>query len=118
MLFYPVYLVELVLERVWSFDLIFWIGFKANSKTGPNRLHHWADNRRFDSYARSPTTPIYTLHLAHEVSSFSSKCLYTNTHSYTYIAFSITTLFNILYFGLCLLRDKKYKNKIINFYLY
>src|SRR6266568_8544155 len=38
-----------------------------------------------------PTTPIYTLHLTHEVSSSSSKCLCINTHSYVHIAFSITT---------------------------
>jgi len=58
-----------------------------------------------DTYARSPTTPIYTLYLAHEDSSSSSNVFVSTTHSYVYVAFSITTSFSALYPGSCLLRD-------------
>ena len=37
-----------------------------------------------------------------------------NMYSYAYVAFLITTLFNILYSGLCLLRDIN----LVNFRLY
>jgi hypothetical protein len=39
-----------------------------------------------NTYARSPTTPIYTLYLAHEDSSLSNIFVLT-THSYAYVAF-------------------------------
>ena len=58
-----------------------------------------------DTYARSPTTPIYTLYLAYEDSSLSNVFVST-TYSYVYVAFSITTSFSALYPGSCLLRDR------------
>ena len=58
-----------------------------------------------DTYARSPTTPIYTLYLAYKDSSSLSNVFISNTHSYVYVAFSITTLFSILYLGSCLLHN-------------
>jgi len=64
-----------------------------------------------DTYARSPTTPVYTLYLAYEDSS-SSNVFVLTTHSYVYVAFLITTSFSALYPGSCLLRDRfKLKNK-------
>ena len=56
-----------------------------------------------DTCARSPTTPIYTLYLAHEDSSSLSNVFVSTTHSYVYVAFTITTSFSTLYPGSCLL---------------
>ena len=66
-----------------------------------------------DTYACPPITPIYTLHLTHEVFSFLFKCLYINTHSCTCIAFSVATLFNTLYSVSCLLHDNRAKGSPI-----
>ena len=61
-----------------------------------------------NTYPRFPTTPIYTLYLVHEDSSSLSNVFISTTHSYVYVAFSITTSFSTLYSGLCLLRNTKY----------
>src|ERR1700691_5782762 len=60
-----------------------------------------------DTYACSPTALIYTLYLAHEDSSSLSNVFVSNTHSYAYVAFSITTPFSTLYSSSCLLRDNR-----------
>jgi len=59
----------------------------------------------WDTYARSPTTPIYTLYLVYKDSSSLSNVFVLTTYSYVYVAFLITTSFSALYPGLCLLHD-------------
>ena len=60
-----------------------------------------------------PVTPMYVsrppLYLNHVILTCSasvSNIFILNTHSYAYIAFSITTSFSTLYSGSCLLHDK------------
>ena len=52
-----------------------------------------------------PLQPLFIPDLAPEDSSSSSNVFVLTTHSYVYVAFSITTSFSVLYPGLCLLRD-------------
>ena len=52
-----------------------------------------------------PRPPLYLDHVDLTYSASLSNVFVSNTHSYAYVAFSITTLFSILYPGSCLLRD-------------
>jgi len=73
----------------------------------------------YNTYARSPITPIYTLYLAYKDSSSLSNIFILTTHSYIYVAFLITTLFSILYSSLCLLHNRNHiKPKLLDYYAY
>ena len=52
-----------------------------------------------------PRPPLYLDHVILTCSASISNVFVSNTHSYAYIAFSITTLFSILYPGSCLLHN-------------
>ena len=52
-----------------------------------------------------PRPPLYLDHVILTCSASISNVFILNTHSYAYIAFSITTSFSILYSGSCLLRN-------------
>ena len=54
-----------------------------------------------------PYSPYLYPYLPHEDSSSSSNVFVSTTHSYVYVAFSITTSFSALYPGSCLLRDSR-----------
>jgi len=54
-----------------------------------------------------PYSPYLYPYLAHEDSSSLSNVFVSTTHSYVYVAFSITTSFSALYPGSCLLRDTR-----------
>ena len=52
-----------------------------------------------------PRPPLYLDHVILTCSASVSNVFVSNTHSYAYVAFSITTLFSILYSGSCPLRN-------------
>ena len=60
-----------------------------------------------------PRLPLYLDHVILTCSASVSNVFVSNTHSYAYIAFSITTLFSILYPGLCLLCNNLVDPEII-----
>ena len=53
-----------------------------------------------------PRPPLYLDHVILTCSASVSNVFVSNTYSYAYVAFLITTSFSILYSGSCLLRDK------------
>ena len=59
-----------------------------------------------DTYARPTTTPIYWPRWPDLFCFLIQMSLYQTRIVTAYVAFSITTLFSILYSGSCLLRDK------------
>ena len=52
-----------------------------------------------------PQPPLYLNHVDLTCPASLSNIFISNTYSYAYVAFSITTSFSILYSGSCLLRD-------------
>ena len=52
-----------------------------------------------------PRPPLYLDYVDLTYPASLSNVFILNTHSYAYVAFSITTSFNILYSGSCLLRN-------------